>query len=78
MIVSLNLVAVTNYVNLRFIKKRLLRNALNKRKDEQNKLDEELRKISIEVYGLLSSLDCYIIRALIKKNVNCMVKKFIR
>ena len=78
MIVSLNLVAVTNYINLRFIKKRLLRNALNKRKDEQNKLDKELRKISIEVYGLLSSLDCYIIRALIKKNVNCMVKKFIR
>ena len=78
MIVSLNLVAVTNHINLRFIKKRLLRNTLNKRKDEQNKLDKELRKISIEVYGLLSSLDCYIVRALIKKNVNCMVKKFIR
>ena len=41
-------------------------------------MEKELRKISIEVYGLLSSLDCYIIRALIKKNVNCMVKKTAR
>ena len=37
-------------------------------------MDKELRKISTEVYGMLSSLECYIIRALIKKNVNCMVK----
>ena len=41
-------------------------------------MDKELRKISIEVYGLLSSLDCYTIRALIKKNVNCMVKATVR
>ena len=68
----------TNDSDSRFIKKRLLRSALKKRKDERYKLEKELRKISIEVYGLLSSLDCYIIRALIKKNVNCMVKTTVR
>ena len=62
----------------RFIRKRLLRSALKKRKNEQYKLDKELQKISIEGYGLLSSLDCYIIKALIKKNVNCMVKIAVR
>ena len=64
----------TNDSDSRFIRKRLLRSALKKRKDKRYKLEKELRKISIEVWGLLSSLDCYIIRALIKKNVNCMVK----
>ena len=34
--------------------------------------------LSIEVYGLLSSLDCYIIRPLIRKNVNYMVKTAVR
>ena len=68
----------TNDSDSRFIRKRILRSALKKRKDERYKLEKELRKISIEVYGLLSSLDCYIIRALIKKNVNCMVKKTAR
>ena len=62
----------------RFIRKRLRWSALKKRKDEQYKLEKELRKISIEVYGLLSSLDCYIIRALIKKNVHCIVKTTVR
>ena len=62
----------------RFVRKRLLRSALKKRKNGQYKLDKELRKISIEVYGLLSSLDCYIIKALIKKNVNGMVKTAVR
>ena len=65
----------TNDSDSRFITTQLLRSALKKRKNEQYKLDKELRKISIEVYGLLSSLDCYIIKALIKKNDNCMVKK---
>ena len=68
----------TNYSDSRFIRRWLLRSALKKRKNEQYKLDKELRKISIEVYGLLSSLDCYIIKALIKKNVNCMVKTTVR
>ena len=36
----------------RFIRKRLLRSALKKRKDERYKLDKELQKISIENYGL--------------------------
>ena len=67
----------TNDSDSGFIRKRLLRNALRKRKNEQYKLDKELRKISIEVYGLLPSLHCYIIRALIKKNVNCMVKTIV-
>ena len=67
----------TNDSDSRFIKKQLLRTAL-KKKDKRYKLEKELRKISIEVYCLLSSLDCYIIRALIKKNVNCMVKKTAR
>ena len=34
--------------------------------------------LSIEVYGLLSSLDCYIVRALIRENVNYMVKTAVR
>ena len=41
-------------------------------------MDKELPKTSIEVYGLLSSLDCYNIKALIKKNVNCTVKTTVR
>ena len=68
----------TNDSDSRFVRKRLLRSALKKRKNGQYKLDKELRKISIEVYGLLSSLDCYIIKALIKKNVNGMVKTAVR
>ena len=68
----------TNDRDSKFIRRWLIRNALKKKKDEQYKLEKELRKISIEVYGLLSSLDCYIIRALIKKNVNCMVKTTVR
>ena len=68
----------TNDSDSRFVRKRLLRSALKKRKDERYKLEKELRKISIEVDGLLSSLDCYIIRVLIKENVNCMVKKTVR
>ena len=34
--------------------------------------------LSIEVYGLLSSLDCYNVRALIRENVNYMVKTAVR
>ena len=68
----------TNDADSRFIRKRLLRSSLKKRKDERYKLEKELRKISIEVYGLLSRLDCYIIRALMKKNVNCIVKTTVR
>ena len=67
----------TNDSDSRFIRKQLLRTAL-KKKDKRYKLEKELRKISIEVYCLLSSLDCYIIRALIKKNVNCIVKTTVR
>ena len=70
--------ANTNDSNSIFIRKRLLRSALKKRKDKRCKLGKELRKISIGVYGLLSSLDCYIIRAVIKKNVNCMAKATVR
>ena len=51
---------------------------LNTSIHQKNKLEKELRKISIEVYGLISSLDCYFIRALIEKNVNCMVKTTVR
>ena len=68
----------TNDSDSRFTRKRLLRSALKKRKNEQYKLDKELRKISIEVSGLLSSLDCYIMKPLIKKNVHCMVKTTVR
>ena len=61
----------TNDRDSRFIRKQLLLSALKKRKNEQYKLDKELQKISIEVYGLLSSLDwCIIKKALIKKNIN--------
>ena len=68
----------TNDCNSRFIRKQLLWSALKKRKNEQYKLEKELRKISIEVYGLLSSLHRYTMRALVKKNVNCMVKAAVR
>ena len=49
----------TNDTDSRFIRKRLLWSSLKKRNDERYKLDKELRKINIEVYGLRSSLDCY-------------------
>ena len=68
----------TNDSDSRFIRKWLLRSALKKRKYERYELEEELRKISIGVYGLLSSLDWYIIRALIKNNVDSMVKTTVR
>ena len=68
----------TNDRDLRFIRKQVLQSALKKRKDERYKLEKELWKINIEVYGLLSSLDFYIIKVLIKKNVNCMVKTTVR
>ena len=68
----------TNDSDSRFVRKRLLRSALKKRKDERCKLEKELRKISIEFDGLLSSLDCYIIRVFIKDNVYCMVQKIVR
>ena len=58
----------TNDSDSRFIKKRLIRSTL-KKKNERYKLDKELWKISIEACGMLSSLVCYIIRALIKKNI---------
>ena len=45
-----------NNSDSRFTRKQLLQSALEKRKNEQYKLDKELRKISIEVYGLLSSI----------------------
>ena len=68
----------TNDSDSRPIRKRLLPSALKKRKNEQYKLDKELQKISIEVDGLLSSLDCYIIRALFKNKVNYMVKTSVK
>ena len=51
----------TNDSDSRFFRKQLLRSALKKRKNERYKLDKEFQKICIEVYGLLSSLDHYII-----------------
>ena len=68
----------TNDSGSRFIRKRLLRSALKKRNNEQYKFDKKLRKISSEVYGLLSSLDSYLVRTLIKKNFNRMVKTTVK
>ena len=61
----------------RFIRKRLLRSAIKKRKDERYKLEKELKKIHSEVCSILNVTDQYIISSLIKDSVKAMVKSTI-
>ena len=58
-----------NEDDTRQIRKRLLRSAIKKRKDECYKLDKELRVLSKDIYSVLSSIDYYIVNSLINKNV---------
>ena len=72
-----------NNAALRYCRKRKDEHQNKEKKErkenyERYKLEKEFLKISIEVDGLVSSLDCYFIRALIKKNVNCIVKTTVR
>ena len=60
------------------IRKRLLRSAIKKRKDERYKLDKDLRFLSKDIYSVLSSIDYYIVNSLININVKSMVNLIVR
>ena len=64
----------SNDEDTRCIRKRLLRSAIKKRKDERYKLEKEFKKIYSEACSILNVIDQYIISSLIKKNVKAMVK----
>ena len=68
----------TNDEDSRFIRKRLLRSAIKKRRDERYKLEKQLQNIRTEICSILSSTDKYIILHLIDQNVQKMVKLTIK
>ena len=55
-------------------KKRLLRSAIKKRKDERYRLEEQLQNIRTKMFFMLSITDKYMIQHLIDQNVQEMVK----
>ena len=59
----------TTAIDARYIRKKLLKNAIKKRKDEHYKLGKELKRLENYVFTITSSLDRYIISHLIKLNV---------
>ena len=67
----------SNDEDTRFIRERLLRSAIKKRKEERYKLEKQLKKIHSEVCSISNVIDQYIISSLIKKNVKAMVKSTI-
>ena len=62
----------------RFIRKRLLRSAIKKWRDERYRLEKQLQNIRFEICSILSSIDKYIILHLIDQNVQKMVKVTIK
>ena len=68
----------TNDEDSRFIRKRLLRKGMRKRRDERYRLEKQLRNIRTEICSILSSTDKYIIQHLIDQNVQKMVKLTIK
>ena len=68
----------TNDEDSRFIRKRLLRSAIKKRRDERYRLEKQLQNIRAEICAILSSTDKYIIQHLIDQNVQKMVKVTIK
>ena len=59
----------SNDEDTRFMKKRLLRSAIRKKKEGRYKLEKELKKTHCELCSILNGIDQYIISGLIKKNV---------
>ena len=68
----------TNDEDSRFIRKRSLRSAIKKRRDERYRLEKQLQNIRTEICSILSSIDKYIILRLIDQNVQKMVKVTIK
>ena len=68
----------TNDEDSRFIRKRSLRSAIKKRRDERYRLEKHLQNIRTEICSILSSIDKYIILHLIDQNVQKMVKVTIK
>ena len=68
----------TNDEDSRFIRKRLLRSAIKKRRDERYRLEKQLQNIRTEICSFLSSIDEYIMLHLIDQNVQKMVKLTIK
>ena len=68
----------TNDEDSRFIRKRLLRSAVKKRKDERYRLQKQLQNICTEICSILSSIDKYIILHLIVQNVQKILKVTIK
>ena len=62
-----------NEVDSKFIRKRLLRSALNKRQDELKKLQKDHAKILQTLTMKLSSVDLYILQKCIRHNVGKVV-----
>ena len=67
----------SNDEDTRFIRNRLPRSGIKKRKDERYKLEKGLKKIHSEVCSILDVIDQYIISNLIKKNIKAKVKSTI-
>ena len=68
----------TNDDDSRFIRKRSLRSAIKKRRDERYRLEKQLQNIRTEICSILKSIDKYIILHLIDQNVQKMVKVTIK
>ena len=68
----------TNDEDSRFIRKRSLRSAIKKRRDERYRLEKQLQNIRTEICSILKSIDKYIILRLIDQNVQKMVKVTIK
>ena len=67
----------TNEVDSKFIRKRLLRSALNKRQDELKKLQKDHAKILQTLTMRLSSVNLYILKKCIRHNVEKVVNNVI-
>ena len=70
---TINLPNVSSY-DLQFIKKRLLRSAVNKRNKERRSLKRDLSNEEREIARVLSSVDKFILDNVVKKNVNKITK----
>ena len=68
----------TNDDDSEFIRKRLLRSAVKKRRDERYSLQKQLQNICTEICSILSGIDKYIILHLIVQNVQKILKVTIK
>ena len=70
---TINLPSVSSY-DLQFIKKRLLRSAVNKRNKELRSLKRDLSNHEREIGRVLSSVDKFILDNIVKKNRDKITK----